>query len=44
MSWAVNDAEFEHVLALSAPRRYEYFIKRSAGHGELWGLHGDGGW
>ena len=44
MSWAVNDAEFESVLALSAPRRYEYFIKRSAGHGELWGLHGDGGW
>jgi Protein of unknown function (DUF2750)/Phage integrase family len=43
MSWVVNDAEFEHVLALSAPRRYEYFIKRSAG-GELWGVHGDGGW
>jgi hypothetical protein len=44
MSGDVNNAEFESVLALSAPRRYEYFIKRSAGHGELWGLHGDGGW
>ena len=44
MSWDVNDAEFESVLALSAPRRYGYFIKRSAGYGELWGLYGDGGW
>jgi hypothetical protein len=44
MSWEVNDKEFETVLALPAVRRYEYFIKRSAGHGELWGLHGDGGW
>ena len=44
MSWEVNDAEFESVLALPAPSRYQYFIKRSAGHGELWGLHGDGGW
>jgi hypothetical protein len=42
MSWEVNDKEFESVLALSAGLRYEHFIKRSASHGELWGLHGDG--
>lgn len=44
MSWDVNDKEFESVLALSPPNRYEYFSKRSASHGELWGLHGDQGW
>jgi Protein of unknown function (DUF2750) len=44
MGWDVNDEEFESVLALSANRRYEYFVKRAASHGELWGLRGDGGW
>ena len=44
MSWEVNDREFESVLALPAGTRYEYFIKRSASHGELWGLHGVLGW
>lgn len=44
MSWEVNDREFDSVLLLSASRRYEYLVKRSASHGELWGLHGDGGW
>jgi hypothetical protein len=43
-AWEVNDREFENVLALPAPRRYGYFIKRAAGHGELWGLHGHEGW
>jgi hypothetical protein len=44
MSWEVNDREFESVLSLSAPRRYEYLVKRSASHGELRGLRDDGGW
>jgi hypothetical protein len=44
MSWEVNDREFESVLALPPQTRYEYFIKRSASHGELWGLHGVQGW
>jgi hypothetical protein len=44
MSWEVNDREFKSVLALPAPRRYGYFIKRSADHGELWGLRADRGW
>jgi hypothetical protein len=43
-AWQVNDREFESVLALPAPRRYAYFIKRAASHGALWGLHGDDGW
>ena len=44
MGWDVNDEEFESVLALPANRRYEYFVKRAASHGELWGLRGGGGW
>jgi hypothetical protein len=44
LSWDVNDQEFESVLALPAPRRYEYFAKRAASHGALWGLRGSGGW
>jgi Protein of unknown function (DUF2750) len=44
MGWKVNDAEFESVLALAGRVRYEYFVKRAASHGQLWGLRGDGGW
>lgn len=32
------------MLELPGNRRYEYFLKRAASHGELWGLQGDGGW
>jgi hypothetical protein len=38
MTWAVNDQEFESVTRLSAEARYDYFIKRAASFGELWGL------
>ena len=31
MSWNVNDEEFHAVVALPAPERYAYFIKRAAG-------------
>ena len=44
MTWEVNDAEFTSVLALPGPRRYEYFVKRAASHGRLWGLRGERGW
>jgi hypothetical protein len=44
MDWEVNDAEFESVLALPGRVRYEYFVKRTASHGRLWGLRGDSGW
>jgi hypothetical protein len=44
VTWEVNDEEFGSVLALSANRRYEYFVKRAASHAEVWGLRGGGGW
>ena len=44
MSWEVNEAEFTSVVDLAGPRRYEYFVKRAASHGRLWGLRGEGGW
>ncbi len=44
MAWEVNDAEFESVLRLPGPRRYEYFVTRAASHGELWGLRAEDGW
>ena len=44
MNWHVDDAEFTSVLELPAPRRYEYFVKQAATHGQLWALRGEGGW
>lgn len=44
VGWEVDDAEFESVLALPGPRRYEYFVKRAASHGQLWGLRSEDGW
>jgi hypothetical protein len=44
MGWTVNDQEMAGVLALPGNRRYEYFVKRAAGHGELWALRGEDGW
>jgi hypothetical protein len=44
MSWDIRDQEFEAVQALPAPKRYEYFIKRAASHGELYGLRDEIGW
>jgi len=34
--------EVDAVLALSGPRRYDYFIKKVAENEELWGLFNDG--
>jgi hypothetical protein len=44
MSWEVSDREFESVVALSAERRYQYFVKRAASHGEVWSLRTEEGW
>jgi hypothetical protein len=44
VTWVVNDEEFGSGLALPANGRYEYFVKRAASHGEVWGLRGEGGW
>jgi hypothetical protein len=44
MSWDVSDEEFNAVLALPPDRRYDYFVKRVASHGEVWGLRSPEGW
>jgi hypothetical protein len=44
LSWEVNEREFQSVLALRGEPRYEYFVKRAASHGTVWGLRGSGGW
>ena len=44
VTWDLGDQEFESVRALSAQKRYEYFIKRAASHGELYGLRDETGW
>ena len=44
MTWKVNDEEFRSALLLPASRRYAYFVKKAASHGEVWGLRGEGGW
>lgn len=38
MAWTVNDPEFESVTQLAPEARYDYFVKRAAGFGELWAL------
>jgi hypothetical protein len=44
MSWQINDDELNNVLALPGPERYDYFVKRVASHGAIWGLTDAGGW
>ena len=44
MPWEVTDREFAALVTLPGPKRYEYFVKRAAGHATLYGLHGDDGW
>ncbi len=43
MTWNLNDQEFENVMNLPGPRRYEYFVKRTADWEELWTLRGEDG-
>jgi Protein of unknown function (DUF2750) len=40
----MNDQEFENVLALPAPRRYDYSIKRIAEEEVVWTLASDAGY
>ncbi len=40
----MNEREFANVMALPAPRRYAYFIKRVADWHELWSLKEEDGW
>jgi len=38
----MNNKEFDAVVKLPAPKRYEYFIKKVADYEEVWGLFHDG--
>lgn len=40
----VSDQEFEAVLALPGPARYEHLVKRIADAGEVWSLRNADGW
>jgi hypothetical protein len=44
IAWQVSDHEFRSVTALSPSQRYDYFIKRVAALGEVWGLSRDNRW
>ena len=44
MGRKINDEEFQGVLKLPAPKRYEYFVKKVADGEELWSLSNDSGW
>ena len=44
MPYDVSDKEFAAVLGLTAPKRYEYFIKRVADGEVVRSLGGIGGW
>ncbi len=44
MPYDVSDKEFAAVLGLTAPKRYEYFIKRVADGEVVWSLGGMDGW
>jgi len=38
----MNSKEFEAVLKLPGPKRYEYFIKKVVDSEKVWGLYNDG--
>ena len=44
MGIEVNDREFQNVVRLLAPKRYEYFVKKIADANELWSLCKEGNW
>jgi hypothetical protein len=44
LTWELNDSEFEALTDSPGPKRYEYFIKRSADMEQVWGLTNDEGW
>jgi hypothetical protein len=44
MSWKIHPKEFETVIALDGPGRYEHFVKRVADWREVWSLRDEEGW
>lgn len=44
MTWRMGPQEFEAVIALAGPERYEYAVKKIADWQNVWGLHDENGW
>ena len=44
MTWEMHKKEFENVLKMNGPERYDYFIRKVADWEEVWGLKAEGGW
>jgi uncharacterized protein DUF2750 len=44
MTWQLDDAEFEAVLALPPQKRYELFVHRAAAGGVVWSLARETSW
>jgi hypothetical protein len=40
----LNEREFESVVGLPAPRRYDYFVKKVADRDTMWSLRDGAGW
>lgn len=40
----IDDVDFEAILSLPNEDRYDYFIRRAAADGQIWGLADRGGW
>ena len=44
MTWEIHKKEFENVLKMNGPERYNYFIQKVADWEEVWGLKAEDGW
>lgn len=44
MTWEIHKKEFENVLKMNGPERYDYFIRKVADWEEVWGLKAEDGW
>jgi hypothetical protein len=44
MAWVLTDKEYEAVIQMAAPARYEYLIKKVAENEVVWSLASDDGW
>lgn len=44
MSYDVNEYEYDSVIKLSGPERYEYFINKIADWEEVWSIQDGEGW
>lgn len=42
MNLKLNEIEINNLVRLDGPQRYQYFVKRVADTGQIWGLYKDG--